>query len=335
MASRVRLGLVGLNNQGQEHLSGFAECQEASLVAICDQDPDLLADTATAHTQARPYLSIEDLLDHPGLEGLILALPHDVYAKHWNRLAERGLPILKEKPLGRSLSEASRFVRAVAVSGAFLQTAIQRRTHPSYHYLKQALEGRRILEMDLQLHLGRGTEERAQGWRGDFDRAGGGMLLDGGYHLVDLAQFLIGPFELVSATLWRDGQLTTPEQLEDEASVIGCTRGTWLKIHCMRGGRPDTVGHLVKHECVTVETDAGRYVANRERVTLDGVEIFRCGRDWPQAMARQLDSFATNIRKGACDEPELWSQLPAMRLIEEAYALARGTNPLGSGRSNE
>jgi predicted dehydrogenase len=321
------LGLVGLANQGKEHLNAMPRCTRARFVAVCDSNEALRAEVTAAHPSLRAYATVEELVADPEVRGIVLALPHHVYPTCWGVLASSGKHLLKEKPLGRTLDEARLFVEEMARGGALFLTAIQRREHPSYVRLRELLselrqQGARVHGLEASLFLGFPPGRGAQGWRGAFDSAGGGVLLDAGYHLVDLAHFLLGSLDLLAASLWCGVEPARPEDLEDAAVIHARGGDAWVRLAFGVGG--------VKQERVVLDTSLGMLEADREGVWRDGHEVFRCARDWQQAMADQLDHFADAVQRGERNEPVVWDQLPAMAFIERAYGLARLNMPGGS-----
>ncbi len=334
----VRLGLVGAANQGREHLAAAGACSQARITAACDLSAPVRDDTSARFPEVPMYAGLSEMLAAHALDGLVLALPHDAYDAQWHVLLQAGLPILKEKPLGRTLAEAARFVAHAQQAGVALVTAIQRRHHPSYVELEKLLHGTEIRELSATLHLGFDPTRRPAGWRGDPSRAGGGALLDAGYHLVDLVQYLLGAFEVVHANLWNGDRPATPDLLESEARVLGRAGRTWIRIDCQVGGTPDVErpGKRKKHERVVAVLGDGRRVeASRSQVLVDGACVFQADPSWTRSVALQLDAFARRITENRFDDLDVWSQVPAMRLIERAYAIARAVGPVPEGVSRD
>ncbi len=104
--------------------------------------------------------------------------------------ARRGIHLWKELPLGRNLDEGVAFVRQAEKANIKLAVGTQRRFAPGY---RRAWELRSRLG---QTFLGRahylfnwGPELR---WRGDKAAAGGGALMELGYHPIDLLVWMLG-----------------------------------------------------------------------------------------------------------------------------------------------
>lgn len=324
---RVRLGLIGGANQGRDHLRAAANAELAEIVAVCDEAHSVRESLRCEYPTLRLYESIDGMLGNERLDGLILALPHHVYAFVLNEIAHYGLPMLKEKPLGRNLTEARAFLEVVEHGGGRIVTAVQRRAHPTYQRLTQFIrdEPLQINAIRAVLHLGFDPRKSPDSWRGDAGKAGGGALLDSGYHMVDLVHGLVGTMNLIHASMWACDTLGCSATLETDAVLIGRAGSTWIRIESKVGGEPDAsrTSGFRKFEEVTLDTNSGVWCADRERVTQNGKERFCCDQSWSLAMAGQLDQFAEKIRDQCYDSNEVWQQLPTMRVIEEAYARAR------------
>ncbi|MDP4559161.1 Gfo/Idh/MocA family oxidoreductase [Halomonas meridiana] len=311
----LRLGIIGLGNQGQEHLIAANNSDAVQFVVGIDPSTKSLYKAQ----QLQPTLAIApDTLSLAGyaLDGLVIALPHHCYAEIWDDVLALGLPILKEKPLARNLAESLQLLSQAQQSGCHVQTAIQRRHHPSYQALQQFISasGELPLEAHAHLHLGFDTSVKNTTWRGDRASAGGGALLDSGYHLIDLLHYLIGPFELVAASLWQDDMPVNEQQIDDQAMLVGRGERCWVMLESCVGKQ--------KSEEVVIKTATNIWSANREGLWRNGLLISSHPRGWERAMCSQLDTFAHNIRHGTWDSDMIWDQIPAMRLIDSAYRLA-------------
>lgn len=321
--SKMALALVGLGNQGQEHLIGAEHAKGVRFVAAVDPSESQRQATQDKYPELAVYASLSELAaaaPQLGLAGLVLCLPHDRYTEEWPHIQALQLPVLKEKPLARHVGEARQFIKHCQ---GRLKTAIQRRYHPSYQQLKALLaeEGSPVQEIRAWMHLGRPTKQTDTSWRGTRQKAGGGILLDAGYHLVDLVHSLSGPFELVSCTLWREGRRAQADEIEDEALVLGRTEHTWVLIDSRLGGYTNAQGVLEKSEGVEIRTARHTYRANRQQVQRDGQCLWQGETSWQQAMAQQLEAFAEDIRLNRWHTEVYWEQLPAMQLILQAYQI--------------
>lgn len=330
-SSRIKCAILGMGNQAFEHLLASIDHPDIEIVAGIDgnQAQWNKARQAFPQLELQCFSGLADLqASGVSIDAFILALPHHVYEGIWPSLMELGKPLLKEKPLGRYYQEAKDFMQQSLASGCGLQTAIQRRQHPSYKFLGQYLKQNKLTptELHAHLHLGKGHENPCVkfdlGWRGDRSQAGGGALLDAGYHLIDLVQFLIGDFDVISATMWQGSKADSGQDIEDRSWLTGCSTDTWLMIDTWVKGESNKKGGYLKSEEVRLKTSQGILSANREGVWLGDQRLFSSDREWQHAMRQQLADFARSIVTNNWHNDVIWDQLPAMRKIEEAYGLS-------------
>jgi len=329
-----KLGLFGLGNQGLEHLIASQTSKHVHICAAFDKSSKQRSIMKKQYPQLNIVESAEALLNMP-LDGYILALPHHVYQLEqsnsgislWEALMKRGLPILKEKPLARNIHEARSFTKQAREANIYLQTAIQRRNHPSYKELKSLIRSHDICEINLTMNLGFNNppkDNTTDNWRESRVNAGGGALLDCGYHMVDLALYLIGSFDLVAATTLFNGHPCSPQQIDDEVHLSGRSQNTWVHINSRKFNTPDkaSLQGYPKYESVIVVTENDTFYANREGIwrgdSNKGKLLYSCDKNWLKAMVTQLDDFVLQ-ESPIKDMNLLWEQLPAQQLIQLAY----------------
>lgn len=313
----LRLGLVGLGNQGLEHLIAALQCQDIEFVCGFDTQQSSVLKAQQLQPDLTCPAKLSNFTEYQ-LDGLVLALPHFVYDDLWQDLLALSLPMLKEKPLGRTLDEAMRLITQSKAAGCQVQTAIQRRHHPSYIFLKNLLseQNSQPTEAHAKLHLGFARTSQVETWRNQKQLSGGGALLDAGYHMVDLLHFMVGNFDIVSAVLWNNAQLCGQQDVEDQVMLTGRSNKCWI-------GLDAQIYSEYKEECLILQTNYGVYSANRSGVWHDDMQIYQADKQWQIAMQQQLRMFAENIRGQNWHDTLIWDQIPAMRVIEDAYQIAQ------------
>jgi predicted dehydrogenase len=125
------VGIFGLGRMGRvhlEHLLRFHNAQRIELVAVGDRWPPLLeaarADVADSVTFVG---SPEEMAATAGIEAAIVASRTSDHARDVLAIAQRGIPVLVEKPLANAVAEAAALVRALGAAGERLvQVAFQR-----------------------------------------------------------------------------------------------------------------------------------------------------------------------------------------------------------------
>lgn len=135
----LRVGLAGLGTMGRNHLRNLVARDDVALVAVADPLPPArrlaLEQAPGAHAFADPLL----LLAEERLDALIVATP--TTAHHGLALAAlaRGVPVLIEKPLARTVEEGLELVRAAERAGVLLQVGHIERFNPAVEELSRRL----------------------------------------------------------------------------------------------------------------------------------------------------------------------------------------------------
>jgi predicted dehydrogenase len=117
----------------------------------------------------------------------------------------QGKPVLLEKPLGRSSTEAAELEQLARVVPRPSFVGYNYRFLPSFRGLAEAVANGTIGALrSLDMLIGHGGNPRsAEGWKLDPARSGGGVLLDPGVHLLDLLLQLMPDAESPSVAVTR------------------------------------------------------------------------------------------------------------------------------------
>lgn len=131
-----------------------------------------------------------------------VSVPHSFYISIVPALLRERIHVLKEKPAGSTLSEP-RFCQDLAGQYSMrLVTASQSRYGPRWSQLMNWLP----LIDDLHLIEGNrkiAVTDLAEGWRSSKNIAGGGAVIDIGWHLIDIVLALAGPGHSISDDIQR------------------------------------------------------------------------------------------------------------------------------------
>lgn len=322
-SNSIRLAIVGIHNQGIDHLEAIRDTDGIELTALCDTNRQLLEKVASDYSLRDIYLD-EDLshtAERSDVDALVIALPHHLHPMAVDLAVKEGKHLLKEKPLARTLSEAHVLARKVREAGLVMHTGVQRRHHSTYQRLGTALDGHRIksasLEMTIAVPPRAERVDEPPTWRDDYRRSGGGVLIDLGYHGIDLMHYLVGPLEVLSCITLRGDIPCPPQVIEDDSRVWAVAGPSWVH---MRFGRA-----AEKREHIVIDTDQGRFVANRESLHYQPAEgeqklLHQSKRSWEDTMKEQFTTFRRAIEAGEVGTNDLPAQIPTMRFIENCYS---------------
>jgi predicted dehydrogenase len=205
MASPLRVALVGCGIISDAHIKAYAQhAERARITVCCDIDADKAKQRADqVGNGARAVTEVADVLTDPNVDAVEICTPHHLHPEAVIGAARAGKHILCQKPLAKTLAECDAMIEAARQAGVVLYYAETNRTMPAAVGLKRALdEGRigRLIGIQATYAHWQGGEYMTTAWRYDPNITGGGQLLDGGIHYVDVMLHVGGPAESFPAS---------------------------------------------------------------------------------------------------------------------------------------
>src|SRR6266852_5568455 len=122
---RVRVGMIGVGGRGEELLKEVLQVPNAHLVAIADV---YSRRRDTAKQMAPGIQTFDDhrrLLDMKDLDGVIVASPLHIHARHFLDTLAAGKDLYAEKTLAWSIPEAEQCLEAAKKSDRVIQVGLQ------------------------------------------------------------------------------------------------------------------------------------------------------------------------------------------------------------------
>jgi len=246
---KIRLAIVGCGRISKNHFGSIEKhAEEIELAAICDTNPQVLAEHAERFNSPA-YRSMEEMLQNEQIDLVALCTPSGIHANQAALAAKHGVHVMTEKPMATRWQDGVHMVRTCDEANVRLFVVKQNRRNTTLQLLKRAVEEKRFGKINM-VHLNvfwtRPQEYYDQGkWRGtwEFD---GGAFMNQASHYVDLLDWLIGPVDKVQAMMsttrdievedtgvlnvrWRNGalgsmsvtMLTYPKNLEGSITILG------------------------------------------------------------------------------------------------------------------
>ncbi|MBN1554840.1 MAG: Gfo/Idh/MocA family oxidoreductase [Phycisphaerae bacterium] len=218
----IPAAVIGLGAFGRRTLEALTDTSCAKLVGVADRDARRVEE-AGREFNVPAYTDNRQLLLSAKPKAVFLAIPPMYAPELLEACLELGIHVWKEAPLGRNLSEAAAFVRRFDEKKLLLAVGTQRRFAASYRGAHEQRD--QIGEVFLaRAHylFNWGPELR---WRGDKQSAGGGALLELGYHPIDLLVWMLGlpeqVYGVVAREQFRNGdEPRPPHDTDDTVSAI-------------------------------------------------------------------------------------------------------------------
>ena len=317
----LKSAVIGLGHQGLGyHVPALKDSQFATLEAICDIDEDKLKEQQDKLV-VLGFTSYIELFDSTDLDFVIVAIPHEEHGGIIEEASKRHLHILKEKPFARNLEEALFFKRLCDENDIKLMTTLQRRFNPIYttfFQLKDQIGEPFFVDVKYTLFV----DNPHEGWRGQRDSAGGGCIIDMGYHMIDMVIWYFGLPDNLHAEFSSKAKLGEEYDAEDTASILfQYEDGLHGSMLLSRYYPPKTEQIKVIGDRGIIEIDRGRI--RRLRNNGEEAESLTREHSWPVAATNQIDYFCRVIKgeKENMGDPEY--HLQHVSFIDACYKSKR------------
>lgn len=199
----VTLGVIGCGGRGTTLIRGLLSIPQARISAVVDLDSrhrrravGIIARAQGAGVAEPAALeSIDDLLQRPEIEAVVVALPCDLHASCNTRVLESGKHLYAEKPLALTLAECDLLIEQAARRPELtVRVGFQRRSNPRFREavaLARSGELGRLLEGRASWISSNGPVSGSDGWMGHRQRSGDWMV-EQAVHVWDIFQWIQG-----------------------------------------------------------------------------------------------------------------------------------------------
>jgi predicted dehydrogenase len=189
-ARTIRFGVVGAGLWGSFHCKTLSSVAGAELVAVCDLNPQRVAEMQEQFGAAKTYTDYRDLIADPDIDAVTVATPDFAHGDIVLAAIKAGKHVLSEKPLATTLAEAQAIADAADAAGVKVMVDFHNRVNPAIVALHDTIASG---DLGLPLH---GTARLSNtlfvpfellSWAGKSS-----ALWFLGSHLVDALRFVTG-----------------------------------------------------------------------------------------------------------------------------------------------
>ena len=126
---RVRIGLIGVGNRGDQDLTALMEYADQQVIAVCDLREDYMARAAQkARSDPAHFKDYRRLLELRDLDAVLIATPDHWHALQTIDACNAGKDVYVEKPCSLTVVEGRKMVEAAARNKRVVQVGINRRS---------------------------------------------------------------------------------------------------------------------------------------------------------------------------------------------------------------
>ncbi len=208
----VGVGMLGYAFMGKAHSNAFLKIPHMmypppaipKLVGIAGRNEEAVKEAARRYGYLNAYTDWREMLENDEIQLFDNGGPNDAHAEPSIAAAQAGKHVLCEKPLGRTAEESKTMLDAVQKAGVKHMVAFNYRFVPAIRQIRLLIESGALgqiyhfraqyLQEWIMPHY-----NTPMIWRLQKEKAGSGALGDLGAHIIDLARYLVGEIDTVSA----------------------------------------------------------------------------------------------------------------------------------------
>jgi len=230
MPADVRIGLIGAGAIAQvAHLPVLRKMKGVQIAALCDSDGPKARALAERMGVDAAFTDIEEMLELAKPDAVVICTPNHLHEVHTLSAVAAGAHVIVERPLAMSSAGVTRVLKAAEKHKRNVLVAMNHRFRADAQAVHKFLRGGElgdIMTIRCGWHVFRAAKQQL-GWRSRRNESGGGVIMDLGLPILDLALWIAGrpAVERVSAHLRLAGQV-------DELAGVQLYCENGLNIYC-------------------------------------------------------------------------------------------------------
>ncbi len=233
---KFKLGLVGCGGMMKTHVQAVTAMEEVEIVALCDIIRERAEEVATIFPDAFITTDYREFVGK--VDGVLIALPHDLHYECGVFFARNHIHVLMEKPLCNTEEECLSLIDICEKEKVTLMCAYPVRFWEGIVKLKEEIDSGKygeIMTMSVWTEQLTGLnylDENPLPWFSTA-RLGGGQFFSHGCHYVDIMLWFLGNpvkgmhFGTRNGTPWLLREGTSMACIQFENGAIGYHGATW------------------------------------------------------------------------------------------------------------
>ena len=210
--SDIRIGVVGAGAIAQiAHLPVLRKMKGVVLAGICDSDGPKARALAQRLGIEGAYSDIDDLLEFAQADAVVITTPSHLHESHAIEALAAGMHVIVERPMALTSAGVARVLKAAEKAKKNALVAMNHRFRGDVQAVQKFVAGGELGDLATirtGWHIFRAPKHQL-GWRSRKAESGGGVMMDLGMPMVDLAWWIAGrpAVERVSAHFKVSGQV--------------------------------------------------------------------------------------------------------------------------------
>lgn len=191
--------IIGLGAISETHIAAIKHGGFSTICAVCDVKQERVdaAIEKIGDSKVKGYTDYKEMIDTEKPDVVHVCTPHYLHRDMAVYALEAGCDVYLEKPAAMNGKQAKEIVEASERTGKKVCVSFQNRVIPTNAMAKEIVEDERYgklkgIRAEMTWSRG-GAYYTESGWRGTWEKEGGGVLMNQSIHTLDLMYYLAGP----------------------------------------------------------------------------------------------------------------------------------------------
>ena len=220
----MKLGIIGGGSISRWHLDGYAGSEHVDNVVLAEPRPNPPAESKLMELfpNGRIVTDYKALLADDSIEVVDLCVPHHLHADLAVEALQAGKHVITEKPIATTVQDGLRMIEEAKSVGRRFFVVMNHAYALHFRRAKELIDAGELGELFMGVIHVAGNEfptmNDSSHWKGTWDKAGGGVLIDTGYHAMYLMLDVFG--KPVSVSCCAKRLVVEPDNKADDNTVV-------------------------------------------------------------------------------------------------------------------
>lgn len=321
----IKAAIIGLGDISFVHLDAIASNPEIKLVAVCDLDEAL---KSRAPEGVPFYTDYRQMVQAQRPDVVHVCLPHYLHYPVSKDLVEMGVNVFCEKPVALNIAQAEEFAALEAGHPEVkIGICLQNRLNETTVELKRRIDSGeygKITGIRGFVPWYRAPEYYSvKPWRGTWEFAGGGSMINQSLHTLDLLYYLAGDVEKIHAVVGQlndygievEGDIVARMEFANGArGLFFATNNNWTNESVqIRVAMEKGVFHIEDNTLYQINPDSSREVICKAP-RLEGIKFY-----YGASHSKMVDQFRLAVEAGGDDYVHVRDAVMVIRLMDTIF----------------
>lgn len=194
----MRTAIIGLGAISETHIAAIKHVGFSTICAVCDVKPERVSSAIEkiGSSNVKGYTDYKEMIDVEKPDVVHVCTPHYLHRDMAVYALEKGCDVYLEKPAAMNAAQAKEIACASERTGKKVCVSFQNRVIPTNAMAKRIVDEEKygkLLGIRAEMTWSRGGAYYTEsGWRGTWEKEGGGVLMNQSIHTLDLMYYLGG-----------------------------------------------------------------------------------------------------------------------------------------------